>query len=307
MNIWQISILFLLVNTLVACNSTGLVKGDVAEEDVKADHWNRKELVTTVQESLEELGYKPGNTNGKEDIQTSKAVKQYRIDHGLEISSSIDGDLERHIDDLIWTRRNEKSIDPREVAKVIVQNRDEEMCTRKIGKEFDQYQLPSISNHSSAVYLYRINNTEGAKPNYPASKVFINSRYAGLIDHNQHIRVEVSPGSVSLTEESFSKLDERKQSKEHTFVAKPGETYFYQLIVGKYDKVTHSSVSTSAPFYIGAGVLDYLIGELVWDIMNSHKYGDKQETFYYSDYIMTKPHLGKCHIQLTSPSSNLVK
>ena len=89
--------------------------------------------------------------------------------------SSIDGDLERHIDDLIWTRRSEKSIDPREVAKVIVQNRDEEMCTRKIGKEFDQYELPSISDHSSAVYIYRINNTEGVKPNYPASKIFINS------------------------------------------------------------------------------------------------------------------------------------
>ena len=43
-----------------------LMLSDIKEEDVGADKWNRKDLVSTVQESLKELGYEPGNTKGIE-------------------------------------------------------------------------------------------------------------------------------------------------------------------------------------------------------------------------------------------------
>ena len=280
---------------------------EIVEEDGIANNWSRSDLVKSVQESLEELGYMPGNLQGKETNQTQVAVKQYRIDHNLEINTVIDAKLEQHIDDLIWSTRNEQSIDPREVAKVIVQNREEEYCSRKLGENYVSNVTTIPKDGASNVFVYRIHTSEGAKPDYPASKILINSKYVGTIDHNQHIKLTVKPGEIVLSEETSVHLDEQKKNKKYRFDAEAGNSYYFQLIVGKYDKVTHSSISQSAPFHIGGGVLDYLIGELVWDIMNSHKYGDTQETFYYADYISTKNHLGKCHIRLTQPPSDKIE
>ena len=276
---------------------------EIVEEEGIANRWSRKDLVKSVQESLEELGYEPGNINGKENNQTQLAVKQYRIDHGLEVNTEINADLEQHIDDLIWQTRNEQSIDPREVAKVIVQNREEEYCTRKLGENYLSNVSFEAQSGTSNIFIYRVQTSEGAQPDYPASKILVNSKYVGTIDHNQHIKISVDPGKVVLSEEENIQLKEKKKNKEFTLEVEPGKSYYFQLIVGKFDKITHSSVSQSAPFHIGGGVLDYLIGELVWDIMNSHKYKDTHEVFYYADYIQSKEHIGQCHVQLTESSN----
>ena len=276
---------------------------EIVEEEGIANRWSRKDLVKSVQESLQELGYSPGNINGKETNQTLLAVKQYRIDHGLEVNTVIDADLEQHIDDLIWKTRNEESIDPREVAKVIVQNREEEYCSRKLGEDYASNISSQAETVAAHIYIYRIQTSEGARPDYPASKILVNSKYVGTINHNQHIKLSINPGAIVLTEEESTQLGEKKKSKEFKFQAEAGQSYYFQLIVGKYDKVTHSSVSQSAPFHIGGGILDYLIGELVWDIMNSHKYKDTHEVFYYADYIQSKEHIGQCHVSLTESSN----
>lgn len=286
-------ILFILISLycLSSCNS-GLVKGDVHEEDVKANDWNRKDLVITVQNSLTELGYKTGDINGIENTETLQAVKQYRIDQDLKINTVIDGNLERHIDDFIWKTRNEKSVDPRTVAKVIVQNRHEEECIRLLGQNYSDIPFPINRSSNAEVYIYRLHNSSGKQPDYPDSAIFINKEHTVDLKHNEYIKLELKPGKYIFSEKETKPL-KSKRSSEYSLIVENGETYFLHLSVGKI--TTPNAVETSPPFYIGYGLLDVLVGELVWDIQNSNKYGN---TYHFSNFIPFEMHIGKCHINL---------
>lgn len=291
MNILKITILAYFIFFLCGCNS-GLVKGEVTEQDVKASDWDRKDLVATVQSSLDELGYKPGNTNGIEDDDTSSAVKQYRIDHRLDINSTIDGQLESHIDDFIWKTRNDKSVNPKNVAQEIVKNRYEETCSRVLGNDYKNLGFPSSDPDDVTLYIYRINNSSGTQPNYPSSKIFINSKEVAQLGHNQYEKFILPPGEFVLTEKATEPLKDKRTSK-FTFTGAAGETYFLHLSVGEV--IVPSVGQQNSPFYFGYGVLDVLVSELVWDAMNHNKRGD---TYYFSSYIHSDEHIGKCHVQL---------
>ncbi|MEM8844192.1 MAG: peptidoglycan-binding domain-containing protein [Pseudomonadota bacterium] len=275
---------------------------EIIEEEGIANNWNRKDLVKSVQEALQELGYDPGNLSGRESAQTNNAVKQYRIDHGLEVSTTIDADLEQHIDDFIWKTRNEKSIDPREVAEVIVYNRQSQYCKDKLGDNFEQISFPQAESDLSDVYIYRIQLDQGGRPPYPDSKIFVNSKFMGIVDHNQHLKISVEPGMITLSEEEGKSLNNPKRGKSFVFEAKPGESYFFQLIVGKYDKVTHSPGSSYEPVVYGGGALDYLVTGLIWSLLSSSQTTSSEELFYYADYLDREPEIGQCHVRLTSES-----
>ncbi len=276
------------------CASGGLVRGDVVEEDVGADNWKRKDLVSTVQVSLTELGYQTGNTRGIEDKETLDAVKQYRIDHQLQVNTEIDGALERHIDDFIWKTRNEKSVNPKDLAKGIVRNRHNDECARLFGEDYKNEPFPSNDTNNAVIYIYRLHNSSGKIPDYPDSKIIINDREVGNLSHNEYITVELLPGKYNLLEQESEPL-KNKNSSDFTFTGEAGDSYFMQLSVGKV--TTPNQVQTNAPFYIGGGILDMLLGELVWDVMNQHKYG---KTFYFSNFSMTEDHIGECHIRMLS-------
>ncbi len=138
---------------LASCKSGGLLRGTIQEQDVKADEWDRKDLVITVQESLTELGYKAGEIDGSESSQTLQAVKQYRIDHGLAINTVIDGHLEKHINSFLWKTRHEQSVDTAASAKAIVQNRHREECKRLLGGNFQDIPFPKNQSTNAEIYL----------------------------------------------------------------------------------------------------------------------------------------------------------
>ena len=274
----------------------GLVEGDVVEEAGIAEDWNKHELIISVQESLDELGYGPGNTKGRVDYKTQQSVRQYRIDHKLDVNDEINTELESHINSFVWETRNQKSINPREVALVIVKNRHEEECSRLLSENFSQTEFPEPDNDLATIYIYRMNNSEGKRPDYPISLISLNGRSLGKLDHNDFIKVEANPGKLIFTEDTEVEL-KNKDKIDFATTVEANKNYFLQLSVGKYKK--SGTVSDSAPFYIGYGVLDILISELVWDVMNKSKQGG---TFHFAQFLESSEGIGKCHITMISSS-----
>jgi len=156
--IYLISVFF--ITLVIGCanygtgwDGPGLKGGTLSEEDMEADNWNRKDLVSTVQISLNELGYTTNNQEGVEDNSTKTAILKYKAEHGLEENDVIDSNLERHLDDSVWAQRNKISADPKELAKKYADKQEKLNCERVLGKDYNEINLQTPSVGKSAIYV----------------------------------------------------------------------------------------------------------------------------------------------------------
>lgn len=115
------SLLTAAVILLSACSAIDNVKGRFTDDGEKTEITDaspsasvlpeptplnpRQQLLISIQESLDELGYAPGRTDGKMDSQTEAAIQDFQLDNDMRINGRPSAELLQGLEQAISRRQ----------------------------------------------------------------------------------------------------------------------------------------------------------------------------------------------------------